>query len=90
MGAILKAMTNPPGFAHLPTALLVAALLDTRLQEKGRRYTYVWGNNEKRATLKGRKCRVILRSKMNSALVEFVDNGQREVVSRSALRRCRK
>lgn len=52
-------------------------------------YRYIWGNNEKRATLKGRMCRVVARGKMNSALVEFADNGQREVVSRNALRRLR-
>lgn len=49
-------------------------------------YRYAWGNNEKRATMKNRKCRVIVRGKMNSALVEF-EGGQREVVSRNALRR---
>ena len=50
------------------------------------KYLYTWGNNEKRATLKGRKCRVIARGKMNSALVEF-EGGQREVISRNALRK---
>jgi hypothetical protein len=50
-------------------------------------YRYTWGNNEKRATLRGRLCRVVCRGAMNSALVEFTDNGQREVISRNALRR---
>ncbi len=50
-------------------------------------YVYGWGNNVKRATLKGRRCRVVVRGAMNSALVEFGDTGQREVVSRNALRR---
>lgn len=50
-------------------------------------YRYIWGNNEKRATLRGRTCRVVCRGAMNSALVEFTDNGQREVISRNALRR---
>jgi len=49
-------------------------------------YLYTWGNNEKRAMLKGKKCRVVARGKMNSALVEF-EGGQREVISRNALRR---
>ena len=49
-------------------------------------YRYAWGNNEKRATLKGRLCRVVARGRMNSILVEFVDNGQREVTSRNAVR----
>ena len=49
-------------------------------------YRYVWRNNPKRATLYGRRCRVVARLAMNSAIVEF-ENGQREVVSRNALRR---
>jgi hypothetical protein len=47
---------------------------------------YRWANNPKRAALKGRRCRVVCRLAKNSALVEF-ETGQREVVSRSALRR---
>lgn len=50
------------------------------------RYVYAWKNNPKRKGLFGRKCRVLIRGKMNSALVEF-ENGQREVISRNALRR---
>lgn len=50
-------------------------------------YVYRWANNEKRATLRGRVCRVIARGAQNSALVEFVDGGQREVISRNALRK---
>lgn len=47
---------------------------------------YAWGNNPKRATLKGRRCRILVRSRrMRSVLVEF-ENGQREVVSVRALR----
>jgi hypothetical protein len=49
-------------------------------------YVFTWGNNSKRATLKGRRCRIIGRLKMNSAMVEF-ENGQREVISRNALRK---
>jgi len=49
-------------------------------------YQYAWKNNEKRATLYGRCCRVVVCGKMNSCLVEF-DNGQREVISRNALRK---
>ena len=60
---------------------LVASLLG----EEDKKYIYVWGNNPKRASLKGRKCRVLMRGKKNSALVEF-ENGQREIVSRNALR----
>jgi hypothetical protein len=43
---------------------------------------YRWGNNEKRAAMKGRECIVIARGRMNSVIIEFTDNGQREVVSR--------
>ena len=50
-------------------------------------YVYGWGNNSKRANMKARLCVVLARGKMNSCLVEFVDNGQREVISRNALRR---
>ena len=53
-----------------------------------RAYYYAWGNNAKRVTLKGRRCAVLVRGKMNSCLVEF-ENGQREVVSRNAIRRVR-
>ena len=46
---------------------------------------YVWGNNPKRATMKGRECSVIAYGKRNSALIEF-KNGQREIVSRRSYR----
>jgi hypothetical protein len=52
------------------------------------KYIYVWGNNPKRATMKGRKCKVVARGAMNSCLVEFED-GQREVVSRNAIRKAK-
>jgi hypothetical protein len=49
-------------------------------------YRYCWKNNDKRLTLYNRLCRVIVRGKANSALVEFFDF-TREVVSRNALRK---
>lgn len=49
-------------------------------------YAYGWGNNEKRATLKGRACKVVVRGRMNSILIEFTDNGQCEITSRHAVR----
>ncbi len=52
-------------------------------------YIYAWGNNSKRAILNGRECVVVARGTMSSCLVEFVDNGQREVISLRALRRAR-
>jgi hypothetical protein len=50
-------------------------------------YVYVWGNNPARAALRGRRCRVLIRSRrFNSCLVEFED-GTLVVSSRNALRR---
>ncbi len=49
-------------------------------------YCYAWKNNEKRATLHQRACRIVRRGALNSVLVEF-ETGQREVVSRNALRK---
>jgi len=50
-------------------------------------HIFAWGNNDKRATLKGRPLRIVASGAKQSCLVEFTDNGQREVVSRRALRR---
>ena len=57
-----------------------------RLQERSSTHYYAWKNNIKRLTLYKHKCRVIKRLKMNSVLIEFED-GQREVVSRNAIRK---
>jgi hypothetical protein len=53
------------------------------------RYRYVWGNNVKRAQLKGRVCELLFCSVGHSACVRFVDDGSIECVSRRALRRIR-
>jgi len=54
----------------------------------GQTYIYSWGNNEKRKTMKGRECIVLARGKsMNSCMIEFLDNGQKECVSRNSLRK---
>ena len=50
-------------------------------------YLYRWGNNSKRVTMKGRICRVLARGKKNSCSIEFIDNGQQEVVSRNSLKK---
>ena len=50
-------------------------------------YVYRWRNNAKRATLYGRVCRVVARLARNSAIVQFTDSGEQEVVSRNALRK---
>jgi len=52
-------------------------------------YIYYWKNNPKRASMFGRGCVVLSRGRMNSALVEFA-SGQREIISRNALRRRQK
>jgi len=49
-------------------------------------YVYTWGNNPKRRTLKGRRCKVVARGALNSCVVEF-ENGQRECISQYAIRR---
>lgn len=60
-------------------------------------YYYAWKNNPdmnlypcpKRLSLFKRRCKVLKRGGMNSCLVEF-ENGQREIVSRNAIRKCQK
>ena len=49
-------------------------------------YRYAWGNNPRRAELKGRRCTVEARGRMNTVLVRFLDNGERVTTSRRALR----
>jgi hypothetical protein len=49
-------------------------------------FRYAWGNNAKRADLKGRACEVLAGGALGSLLVRFED-GRREVISRRALRR---
>lgn len=50
-------------------------------------YTFAWGNNERRAELKGRECRIIARGGKGTVLVEFLDTGERVTCSFRALRR---
>lgn len=47
---------------------------------------YAWKNNEKRATMYQKPCRIVARGSMNSIVIEFHD-GQRECVSRNSVRR---
>ena len=49
-------------------------------------YRYAWGNNERRAALKGRECVIEASGRMNTVLVRFLDNGERVTTSRRALR----
>lgn len=50
-------------------------------------HIYAWGNNEKRATMKGRACRILARSRRMSSLMIQFENGQREIVSLRSVRR---
>ena len=50
-------------------------------------YVYIWKNNPKRETMRGRQCKILVSGKMNSVLIEFIDNGQKEIVSRNSLRK---
>ena len=50
-------------------------------------YVFSWRNNPKRAELFGRVCRILCRGTLNSRMVEFIDSGQREIISGNALRR---
>lgn len=60
--------------------------MDSLIGPKGTDHYYAWGNNQKRARLKGRPCKIIAHGKMNSRLIEF-DDGRREVVSGNSIRR---
>ena len=52
-------------------------------------YRYVWRNNAKRATMAGRLCLLRARGKRNSAMIEFIDNGQIECVSLNSIRKAK-
>ena len=49
-------------------------------------YVYAWGNNERRAALKGRRCVIEARGALSTVLVRFVDTGERVTTSARALR----
>jgi hypothetical protein len=49
-------------------------------------YVFAWGNNERRAALKGRRCHILARGRMNTVLVEFLDTGERVTTSSRALK----
>ena len=89
-----------PTFSPYDTCFFAACIVeacDDWLEKNAKTHTvimpkmthiYCWGNNPKRVTMKGRKCKVLIRSKMNSILIEFED-GQRECVSRWSVRKIR-
>jgi hypothetical protein len=51
-------------------------------------HLYVWRNNERRAALCGRRCRIVAAGKMGTVLVEF-ENGERVTTSHRAVRRAK-
>jgi hypothetical protein len=57
-----------------------------RKEREERIYTFVWGNNPRRAELRGRRCRVLARGRMGTVLVEFLDTGERVTTSHRAIR----
>jgi hypothetical protein len=82
-----------PAISKLHDALLEAQrhrLIETLKEiERTKReypYIYTWGNNPKRQMLKGRRCSILQRLALNSAIIKFED-GQLEVISRNALRK---
>lgn len=61
---------------------------------KDQLYYYAWGNEKTyagrfRMQFKGRKCKVLHRGKMNSCLIQFVDNDELLNCSRNAIRKVR-
>ena len=65
---------------------LRAALKEARQQREPHfPYIFGWGNNSRRADLKGHACRIVQTGKMGSCIIEF-ENGERVVTSRRALR----
>jgi len=48
---------------------------------------YIWRVRTRCAERFGTECRVLIRGSMNSALVEFVSDGQRVITSRNYVRR---
>ena len=50
-------------------------------------YVYAWGNNARRAELRGRECVLEATGNLGTALVRFLDTGERVTTSRRALRR---
>ena len=66
------------------------ALIEELVKMGEQIYKFCWGNNLKRQTMKGRTCRLICRAKkMNSCMIQFVDNGQLECVSRNSIRKAK-
>lgn len=56
-----------------------------RVDHIRRLFVYRWGNNEKRAQLKGRRCVVEARGAKGTVLLRFIDTGERVTTSRRAI-----
>ncbi len=63
---------------------MARALRRADLNEKV--YEFAWGNNPRRAELKGRRCVVEARGALGTVLVRFLDTGERVTTSRRAIR----
>jgi len=70
---------------HALKAELDASIIDAPPRD-GPSYTFAWGNNARRAQLKGRRCVLEAEGRMNTVLVRFLDTGERVTTSRRALR----
>jgi hypothetical protein len=57
------------------------------VDDEPQRYRFAWRNNERRAELYGRECRIVASGAMRTALIEFLDNGERVTTSQRALRK---
>lgn len=49
-------------------------------------FEFNWRNNDKRASYKGRACRIVASGSLNSVLIEFID-GERMITSWFALKK---
>lgn len=70
---------------HELKALLGASIIDPPAPAQ-QVYVYRWGNNPRRAELKGRRCVIEVDGhRLNTVLVRFLDTGERVTTSRRAL-----
>lgn len=79
-------MKSDPNKGNLKFWVIVGMLLESEFKKKAYPYYFAWKNNTKRLSLYRRIFRIVAYGAKNSALVEF-DNGQREIISRNAIRR---
>lgn len=52
-------------------------------------YVFRWKSNSKRLSMYRRRCRVLASGTKNSVMIEF-ENGQREIVSKYAVKKAKK